>query len=213
MPGSAHRADAVPAPPLPRTLVVVTAMYLLAAAAGAVISRNGEFVVYLAVVVVLIGIVLAVHRRAPLSVACLWALSAWGAAHMAGGLVLVPWTGDVLYNLWLIPPRWLKFDQLVHAFGFGVATWAVWECSRRLWAGRPGRGAAALCALAGMGLGAANEVVEFVATLALPRTNVGGYTNTGWDLVFNTLGAATAATILSRRRTGRPGTEPPLTPG
>ena len=41
----------------------------------------------------------------------------------------------------------------------------------------------------GMGLGALNEVVEFVAVLTMPETNVGGYTNTGWDLVSNLAGA------------------------
>jgi hypothetical protein len=35
-------------------------------------------------------------------------------------------------------------------------------------------------------------VVEFVATLLLPKTNVGGYENTGWDLVSNAVGAAFA---------------------
>ncbi|MFV1996026.1 MAG: hypothetical protein ACC661_11380 [Verrucomicrobiales bacterium] len=47
-----------------------------------------------------------------------------------------------------------------------------------------------------MGFGALNEVVEFVATLTLPNTNVGGYVNTGWDLVANLLGCALAALII-----------------
>jgi len=36
-------------------------------------------------------------------------------------------------------------------------------------------------------------VVEFAATLAMPETNVGGYVNTGWDLVSNMTGATLAA--------------------
>ena len=39
--------------------------------------------------------------------------------------------------------------------------------------------------LAGMGVGAFNEVVEFFTTLVLEDTNVGGYQNTGRDLVAN----------------------------
>jgi hypothetical protein len=44
-----------------------------------------------------------------------------------------------------------------------------------------------------MGFGAANEVVEFIASQMIAGTNVGGYINTGWDLVANSLGALLAA--------------------
>ena len=50
-----------------------------------------------------------------------------------------------------------------------------------------------------MGFGAANEVVEFIATRILPETNVGGYENTGWDLVFDLIGAVIAAGWVFRR--------------
>ena len=53
-----------------------------------------------------------------------------------------------------------------------------------------------LSATAGLGFGALNEVVEFVATLLIPETNVGGYRNTGWDLVANLIGATIAATLI-----------------
>jgi hypothetical protein len=49
---------------------------------------------------------------------------------------------------------------------------------------------------AGMGLGALNEVVEFVAVLTMPKTNVGGYVNTGWDLVANAVGALVAVVAI-----------------
>jgi hypothetical protein len=41
-----------------------------------------------------------------------------------------------------------------------------------------------------------NEIVEFAATLLVPETNVGGYLNTGWDLVANATGATTAALVI-----------------
>jgi hypothetical protein len=47
-----------------------------------------------------------------------------------------------------------------------------------------------------MGFGALNEVVEFAATLTLEETNVGGYWNTGWDLVANLVGCMAAAVII-----------------
>ena len=46
------------------------------------------------------------------------------------------------------------------------------------------------------GVGAANEIVEFIATISLPNTNVGGYENTGWDLVANFVGCIIAAVMI-----------------
>ena len=91
---------------------------------------------------------------------------------------------------WLIPDR-LKFDQVVYAYGFGITTLLCWQAlSARVLdhLGKPLEptpGLMILCAAGGMGFGALNEVIEFFATLALPKTNVGGYVNTGWDLVAN----------------------------
>ncbi|NIP97158.1 MAG: hypothetical protein GWO24_28490 [Akkermansiaceae bacterium] len=64
-----------------------------------------------------------------------------------------------------------------------------------------------LCGLAGMGFGALNEVVEFIAVLVLPETNVGGFYNTGWDLVYNLLGSLVAVSIIYWRGRGREGRE------
>src|SRR5688572_535753 len=175
-----------------------TALYLAAATVGALAIGNREFIFYIVVMVLLVGVIWLVQREIRLSTATLWALSVWGLAHMAGGLVAVPeaWpiSGDirVLYSLWLIPGR-LKYDQVVHAYGFGVATWVCWQGLRAAIRhrggdavptplGSPRRGTCGLMVLAataGMGLGALNEVVEFAATLLVPETNVGGYLNTG----------------------------------
>ncbi|MBN1477215.1 hypothetical protein JXA47_10715, partial [Candidatus Sumerlaeota bacterium] len=57
---------------------------------------------------------------------------------------------------------------------------------------RPRPGLMLLVLLAGMGLGAMNEVVEFAATQSIAEVNVGGYENTGWDMVFNLIGCAVA---------------------
>ena len=53
-----------------------------------------------------------------------------------------------------------------------------------------------IAALCGVGLGALNEVVEFIAT-RIAETNVGGYVNTGMDLVYNTIGATIASTAIA----------------
>jgi hypothetical protein len=47
-----------------------------------------------------------------------------------------------------------------------------------------------LSGAASLGFGALDEVVKFVAVLLIPNTNVGGYVNTGWDLVSNLFGGS-----------------------
>jgi len=190
-----------------RPLAVFTLAYLAIALAAGLRSGNSEFLLYIAVMVVLIGLVLAVNRSVELSTGVLWALSIWGLLHMAGGLVTVPaaWPVNaesrVLYSLWLIPER-LKYDHVVHAYGFGVTTWVCWQGLKSAIRKRSGRapspafGLLVLAAAAGLGFGALNEVVEFVATLTMPETNVGGYINTGWDLVANTVGATVAVLLI-----------------
>ena len=179
-----------------RLVIGFTLLYVLASAPYAYASKNSEFIFYIGVLVLLIGLVGWVHRKVHLHIACLWMLSAWGLAHMAGGLVHVSDEVGVLYSLWLIPDL-LKYDQLVHAFGFGVSTWVVWQGLRaNLTDARPTLGMLFICACAGLGLGALNEIVEFLAVLTIPDTNVGGYTNTGWDLVANLVGATLAAIAI-----------------
>jgi len=187
-----------------------TGLYLLAATGGAYTRGNREFVFYLVVMVLLVAAVGWLHRQVQLSAGILWGLSIWGALHMAGGLVPVPpsWPihGDqrVLYSWWLIPDR-LKYDQVVHAYGFGITTWACWHALRATLASRlrlppqqvqPSFGLLLLCLAAGMGFGALNEVIEFIAVLTVPNTNVGGYENTGWDLVSNLAGCVIAACTI-----------------
>ena len=185
-------------------VIKFTGAYLLVSVVWACAARNFEFLFYIAVLLVMIAGVRSVHHRVSLSLGVLWGLSAWGLAHMAGGLVPVPlsWpvNGEsyVLYSLWLVPDM-LKYDHVVHAFGFGVTTLVCWEGLCALLnvsrSARPS-GMLVLCVSAGMGFGALNEVIEFAATLLVPETNVGGYFNTGWDMVANLFGTTVAAILI-----------------
>ena len=188
------------------TIALVTVAYVLIASVFAIANGNREFIFYIVVMVVLMSAVYGMHVKVGLSAAILWCLSGWGLLHMAGGLVPVPdgWptnNGSVLYNLWLIPDL-IKYDQVVHAFGFGITTWLCWQGLSsaigeiRGEPVRPTFGLLVLCTAGGMGFGAFNEVVEFIATLTIPNTNVGGYNNTGWDLVANLIGSAIAAVLI-----------------
>ena len=189
-------------------VVAFTATYLAAALVLALARGNQEFLFYIVVMLGLMAVVWTVHRSVVLSAGALWCLSVWGFLHMAGGLLTVPagWPVEsasrVLYTLWLVPER-IKYDHVVHAFGFGTTTWVCWQGLRAAFRRRgaavvPAFGVLVLAAAAGLGFGALNEVVEFAATLLVPETNVGGYLNTGWDLVANAVGATVAAILIWR---------------
>jgi hypothetical protein len=182
-------------------LAAFSLAYLVGLTAYGFIDGRDNALVYLAFMTcAFVGVSLA-HARIGFSGLTLWGLTLWGLAHMLGGLVVV---GDeVLYGMQLVPGL-VRFDQAVHAFGFGFGTLAAWEALRPHLDLERERtpGPAVIVALAGMGVGALNEVLEFLATRVLPETNVGGFENTGWDLVFNTLGASAAAVLIHRSSRG-----------
>ena len=186
-------------------ILLFNVAYMLLAAVWVVSHGNSEFLAYIGILAVLALVVWKVHRTINIPLSLLWCLSIWGAAHLAGGLVAIPesWprSGEsaVLYNLWLWPD-WLKYDQLTHAYGFGITTWLCWcgLCSAfdRQGTPQPTLGLLTLAAAAGMGFGALNEVIEFIVTVLVPDNNVGGYVNTALDLCFNMLGALIAVLLI-----------------
>ena len=194
-------------------LITFSALYMVIAIIAAIRQGNTEFVFYIVVMVVLITSLIVVHQRVNFSDGVLWGMSCWGLMHMSGGLVHVPQaltqngSQPVLYSWWIIRD-WLKYDQVVHAYGFGITTWVCWQILRsniKKQTGQtpePSFGLCVLSATAGMGFGALNEVVEFIATLTIPETNVGDYNNTGWDLVYNLIGCGLVAFII--RQCGKP---------
>ena len=147
--------------------------------------------------VLVLGIVLA-DRAAHFRPALLAALG-WGtAAHLAGGLLPGGQEGaDILYDRWLVDGV-VKFDQLVH-FGCSVVLALAVHALLRAWL-RTDAGAigpAVIAGLAAVGLGGFNEAFEYLASLSGAGEFVGGYDNTGWDLVFDVAGAATGALWLA----------------
>lgn len=200
------------------SVLTFTGLYMAAAIAAALASGNREFFIYIGVMLVLIPSIYAVHRKHPLTAPLLWAFSVWGLLHMAGGLLPIPqnWPREgphaVLYSWWLVP-RYLKYDQITHAYGLGITSWVCWHLLKHSLRSpdgspvRPTPGIMILCVAAGMGFGAFNEVVEFLTTRILSDTNVGGYVNTGWDLVSNLIGSLIAVLII------RCGKRPPAQPG
>ena len=157
--------------------------------------KNYEFLLYVATVAFFVIFIGYLHLKFNFNSVALIGLSLWGFLHMLGGFVRI---GDgVLYNYQIID-KFLRFDQLVHMYGFGMATLFAYYILRpslnvRI---RP-ISVSVLLVFIGMGLGSLNEIVEFAAVLTFPETGVGGYYNTLWDMVFNTVGAITAVIYLN----------------
>lgn len=189
---------------------IFTGVYMAASIVYALSTGNSEFLFYWLVMVALVALVWAVDRRITLTVLTLWLLAIWGLLHMIGGNVPIPerltepGEQSVLYSLRLSP--WFpKYDQIVHAFGFFTTTLVAWRAMNALTEDRlmPTPGVLFGAMMISMGLSAMNEIIEFVATLLFENTNVGGYENTGWDLVSNFTGCVIAGVALRVMERGR----------
>ncbi len=149
---------------------------------------------------VIVGILLATYRASQLPNSLLWLLSFWGLLHVLGGGIFID--GHSLYAQILYPFHVdgdftiLKYDQVVHAYGFAVAALVLHSILSRLAPTMGVFGRIMFPALGSMGLSVVNEIIEFIAALSLPNTWVGGYYNLSLDLVANTIGAFGAVIIL-----------------
>ena len=178
-------------------VLIVNLVYLSVFLVISLREFNSEFVLYTCVVLGVIALVVWNQRRVQFGLPILWGLTVWGMLHLAGGNIRI---GDgVLYGLELIrilpSCHILRYDQVIHMFGFGVATLMCHHLLRPYlksdtvsWGMLP-----VLVVLMGCGFGALNEIVEFATVLLVPETGVGGYENTMLDLVFNLLGGILAA--------------------
>ncbi len=161
-------------------------------------KKNSEFLLYVGTASISLVFIGLMHLKYRFTCGLLLGLTAWGLMHMLGGYVAV---GDGVLYSYQIVDRVLRFDQFVHAFGFGYAT--LFCCYLLL----PNLGGhvrwfsvSVILVFAGMGVGALNEMIEFLAVLIVPETGVGGYDNTMWDIVFNSIGAVTAVGYVNLRR-------------
>ena len=181
-------------------LILFTLGYILIYTIYYLSRKNYEFLIYVGVLVFFAVLILATLRKTNFDYITLWGLSIWGLLHMSGGSLRI---GDgVLYALEVFKflnvgdTYVLKFDQVVHAFGFGVTTLVAYHILKTRIKNMHRGLLYGLCVFIAMGAGALNEIVEFLAVAILPKTGVGGYFNTGLDLVFNGLGSLIAVIFI-----------------
>ena len=166
---------------------------------------NYEFLWYIAVMII-IGTVIAFNLKSGVfDNLILWLLSIWGFVHMIGGGVKI--MGNSVYSLRLIDIidkggqfYILKMDQLIHFYGFFVCAILAYKMILTIKADAKNypKLMIFLAWIGSMGLGALNEVVEFVAFVALAETGVGDVYNTGLDLIFNMFGALLGAFVANK---------------
>jgi uncharacterized membrane protein YjdF len=177
----------------------------LAAVFGSIflLNRNYEFIIYVGVIIVFLILIGVTFFRVAYSTVTLTGLTIWSLMHMAGGGVYI--NNVRLYDIILIPLSQtypiLRYDQLVHLFGFAAATLTMFDLLRPLLKDNLQHFVALsiVVIMAGLGVGAFNEIVEALVAAALPASGVGGYVNTALDLISDFLGAILAFIFIKWR--------------
>lgn len=167
------------------------------------VQKNLEFILYILVIIFFFVVIGLSLKKIQYSYTTLWGLTVWGILHMAGGGIII--NGHVLYAqmIYTLSESYqiLKYDQIVHAFGFFVATLVMYELIKPQLKQKVSGwiGISIVIIMAGLGAGALNEIIEFIATISVPETNVGGYLNTSLDLVSNLIGACIAMMVIYKK--------------
>jgi uncharacterized membrane protein YjdF len=137
----------------------------LAAVFGSIflLNRNYEFIIYVGVIIVFLILIGVTFFRVAYSTVTLTGLTIWSLMHMAGGGVYI--NNVRLYDIILIPLSQtypiLRYDQLVHLFGFAAATLTMFDLLRPLLKENLQHFVALsiVVIMAGLGEGAYNEIV------------------------------------------------------
>lgn len=159
---------------------------------------NFEFIIYVGVIIFFLILIAATNSRIYYPNIVLWALTVWAFLHMAGGGIFIG--GTKLYEIMLVrfSDDIFRYDQFVHIVGFAAATVTMFYVLKpllrpdlnRYWA------LYIIVVMAGLGLGALNEIIEFFNSVILPETGVGGYLNTSLDLAADLIGAILAMVVV-----------------
>lgn len=179
-------------------VLAFTALYLVLGGVYFLQDLNFEFVIYVGVIFAAFALLFGTLHITKLPTYILWLISLWGLLHILGGSVL---TSDGVLFAYRIYPfvdlggefYVLKYDQLVHAYLYGVMAVVflhilknTFRVSGPLWL------IMTVAVMASMGVGALNEIMEFLIAITLERNGVGGYENAMLDLIFNLSGAVLA---------------------
>jgi putative membrane protein len=188
-------------------ILLFTIAYVIGFGIYYLIKENYEFLWYVVILFFLIGFMIFLHRKYKFSSWILFGTSIWGLMHMAGGSVYIK--GIKLYALILYPlfPESVtgtdifRYDQLAHFYFYFVISFLIFSILNNYLNKKTSRFAVSVFVIfIATGIGALNEIIEFIPVLVLESTGVGDYFNTLWDIVFNTLGAIVSVVLLNLKR-------------
>tara|TARA_Y100000310_G_scaffold336860_1_gene422485 strand:+ start:401 stop:982 length:582 start_codon:yes stop_codon:yes gene_type:complete len=166
------------------------------------IKGNYEFLLYTVTIGLLIWIIAKTDKIFSYTSIAKWGFVVWLFAHFSGGAFY--FSGVRLYDIVLIPlmgdPFFiLRYDQLMHIFSYVVLTSFAYSMIVNFADKKAKLYLIAITAfLAGMGISALNEVIEFSTVVFFNSTGVGNYYNNALDLVFNAIGAAIAVLFMHK---------------
>lgn len=184
-------------------LLVINIALLIAFGTSFLLKRNYEFMIYVGAIIVCLALIFVSFFRTTYSYATLTGLTIWSLMHMAGGAFYI--NGVRLYDLILLPLSQtypiLRYDQLVHTFGFAAATLTMFDLLRPLLKENLQHFIALsiVVVMAGLGVGAFNEIIEALVAATIPQSGVGGYVNTALDLIADFIGAILAFAFIKLR--------------
>jgi len=183
-------------------IVLLTFNIILLLAFGIIFltRKNFEFLIYVGVIIVCLALISISFFKITYSIFTLLGLTIWSVMHMCGGGIY--FNGMRLYEVIIIPLSKtypiLRYDQVVHTFGFAAATLAMFDLLRPLLKENMDGiiSLSIVVIMAGLGVGAFNEIVEALVAAAIPESGVGGYVNTALDLIADLLGSILAMVFI-----------------
>lgn len=175
-------------------LLIFTIYYLF--------SNNFEFLTYVLALGIVLFIIFKTDKIFKYLPIARWGFTIWMFLHLAGGSFNI--NGTRLYDIVLIkligePFNILRYDQIVHTFCYFILTLFIYSVvisvSNKKIANKT---MLLIVFLAGIGIGAINEIIEFLTVALFNAKGVGDYFNNSLDLIFNSIGAILAV-LYSRK--------------
>jgi uncharacterized membrane protein YjdF len=167
-----------------------------------IFSGNYEFLVYVISIALLIILIAKTDKIFKYPIIAMWGFLIWFVMHMLGGSLYL--NGVRLYDTILFPLlgepyNIFRYDQFLHIFCYIVLTLFIYSLVIKISDKKANKLVIGLIVfLAGLGLGAINEIIEFSTVALFDAQGVGGYFNNALDLVFNAIGCLIALLIGNR---------------
>ncbi|MAG02980.1 hypothetical protein CMI42_06590 [Candidatus Pacearchaeota archaeon] len=158
---------------------------------------------YVGILVLLVLGVILVHKKYNYPSLVLFGASLWGFLHLLAGWYKIGESVLYGYVFWPVlvtdnPELVLfKFDQFMHLYTYFVMIFLIYYVIKNYFVENHSRTMISVfLIISAMGIGAINEIAEYIPVLIADNTGVGGYHNTLLDLIFNAVGAIFGVIVL-----------------